>query len=286
MGRLASSFGLFIGLGLIAYGLAMTGELFVPGMRPEAQLGRMALTAIAVLVLLLGSLRLLRREGLAPDVLGLWLLPGRAKWFMGGVVSAGFFMGLLAALLVLQVPFHWERGTLSSTNALLAAHRYFWNGMGEELLFRGFALVLLARYFGPRRAAFALVLPFGLFHLPGLGFSLAGLKMMVTTGAMSLLFSASFLLTRTLWTAISLHMMLNVLLHTITGLDGGSLPTLWKPVFEGPWPTGYDAPFWTLTGGATLMALVLVSQIKGTVLGAWSPHGPKAVPNATFQSNF
>ena len=65
-------------------------------------------------------------------------------------------MGLLSAVLAMQVSFHWESGALPLSRAALEAHIYFWSGLGEELIFRGYALVVLSFYLGPRAAVWAL----------------------------------------------------------------------------------------------------------------------------------
>jgi hypothetical protein len=84
--------------------------------------------------------------------------------------------------------------------------------------------------------------------------------MIATTSAMSLVFSYSFLFTGTLWTAVGMHVAINVLLHTLTGLDGAAKTTVWKPIF-GLWPTGYDAGFWTAITITSLVAFFLSRKI-------------------------
>jgi membrane protease YdiL (CAAX protease family) len=93
-----------------------------------------------------------------------------------------------------------------------------------------------------------------------MGLGMAAAKMIATTSAMSIVFSYSFLRTGTLWTAVGLHVALNVSLHTLTGLDGEGKTTLWKPIF-GLWPTGYDAGFWTFITITSLVAFFLSRKI-------------------------
>ena len=166
------------------------------------------------------------------------------------------FIALMSAALALQVPIHWSRGLLPLRDAAFAAHTYFWTGFGEELIFRGYALVALSRYMGRPKALWTLALAFVLFHLPGMGMGMTAAKMVATTAAMSFVFSYSFLLTGTLWTAIALHAAVNILLHTVTGLDGAGNPVVWQPVF-GLWPSGYDAGFWTLMIITCTIAVIL-----------------------------
>ena len=80
--------------------------------------------------------------------------------------------------------------------------------------------------------------------------------MIATTGIMAIVFSYSFLLTRTIWTAVSLHAGINILVHVLTGLDGAGEATLWKPRF-GYWPSSYDARFWTTITVTGIVACVL-----------------------------
>ena len=156
------------------------------------------LAAFGVALLLHGSRRLLERDGFPADALGLQLTPVNAKGFALGIAGGVLLIVLMTVTLAAQVPIHWERGSLSLTDAALVAHTYFWTGFGEELIFRGYALVTLAHFLGPRKAVWALALPFGLFHLPGMGIGLAAVKMIATTSAMSMIFSYSFIITRTL----------------------------------------------------------------------------------------
>jgi membrane protease YdiL (CAAX protease family) len=254
------SFSLFVCLCAVAYGFALAGVMFFPNQLPGALMARAMLAACGVALLLFGSKMLLRRDGFPADALGLQLTRPHAKGFVLGVAGGLLFIALMAATLAVQVPVHWERGSLSLSHAAFAAHTYFWTGFGEELIFRGYALVALSCYLGPRKAVWALALPFGLFHLPGMGMGMAAAKMIATTSAMSIVFSYSFLFTGTLWTAVGLHVVMNVSLHTLTGLDGADKPTLWKPIF-GLWPTGYDAGFWTLITITSLVAFFLSRKI-------------------------
>src|SRR5438067_7103952 len=215
-----SSVWLFVCLCAVAYGFAFAGVMFFPNERSGALMGRAMLAACGVALLLIGSKVLLRRDGFPADTLGLRPTLAHAKGFLFGVAGGLLFVGLMAAILAVQVPFHWMRGLLPLSHAAFAAHTYFWTSFGEELIFRGYALVALSRYMGPRKAVCVLALPFGLFHLPGMGIGISAAKMMATTSAMSLVFSYSFLLTRTLWTAVGLHTAMNVSLHTLTDLDG------------------------------------------------------------------
>ncbi len=75
------------------------------------------------------------------------------------------------------------------------------------------------KLFGKTGAVFLVSLLFGLFHLPGLGLTMQGLSMVITTFTMSLLFIAVIDYTESIWTAVVLHITINILLHTL-GFDG------------------------------------------------------------------
>ena len=258
------SFWQFAGLCMVALGLRVAGAIFFPTELPWTQIARATLDAGAVTLLLIGSSRLLRREGFPADALGLQLNWRHMKGFLLGVGGSIAIIGLLAAVFVVQVPIHWDRGILPLSHAALAAHTHFWTSFEEELIFRGYALLVLARYTGPRKAVWAMSLLFGLFHLPGMGFGMAAAKMIATTGVMSIVFSYSFLLTGTLWTTVGLHAAINISLHTLTGLDGAGKPSLWTPTFA-PWPTSYDAGFWTTVTITGIVAFILSSKNGCTV---------------------
>lgn len=85
-------------------------------------------------------------------------------------------------------------------------------------------------------------IPFGLFHLPGLAIGIGALKMVATSAAFSFVFAFSLVVFRSLWAATTVHVVSNLFLHAITGLDGGNRALL-TPVFDENWPTGYDPGF-------------------------------------------
>jgi membrane protease YdiL (CAAX protease family) len=158
----------------------------------------------------------------------------------------------MPVLLYAFVPFHFAHGSLHIADALKESFSYFLGNSLEELMFRGFLLVVLSRFAGWRIAVLALAIPFGLFHLQGSGISTVGLKMVATTATYSLVFSLSYVLTGSMWTAISVHVTSNILLHTLLGLDGMNQAML-VPVFSGPGLRNHDLGFW----GAMISALAM-----------------------------
>jgi membrane protease YdiL (CAAX protease family) len=163
---------------------------------------------------------------------------------------------ILGVILYMYIPFHFIRGPLNALAVVKEAHSFFWGNFAEELLFRGYPLIILSQLLGWRAAVWIMALPFGLFHLPGLGFSIEGLKMVITTATYSFVFSYAFILTGTLWTAIGTHVVSNILLHSISGLDGLAR-AVFTPIFKTGWPVNYDPGLLSFETSAIFIALLL-----------------------------
>lgn len=194
------------------------GQGLFPGDRAGAFLGRQLCSAAAFALLMAGSHWLLARDDLAHGPLG--LRPGRnaARAFLLGLLFAVAHILLLFTVLYALTPFELGRGPATGTSVALASVGYLAGNAGEELLFRGYLLVVLARWLGTTPAIWLLALPFGLFHFQGLD-ALALAKMMLTTGAMHFVYTYVFLATRSLWAAIAMHALGNTLLHELLGVD-------------------------------------------------------------------
>jgi len=139
-------------------------------------------------------------------------------------------------------PFRITNGNLHGWMLLRESYWYLLNNTLEELMFRGFLLLILIRIVDWQLAALIMALPFGLFHLPYIGFTMAGLKMVLTTMTLSFMFSYTFILTGSLFTAIAVHVSMNIVNHALLGLDGAGNAT-YIPVFSHQWPTTYDPGF-------------------------------------------
>lgn len=180
----------------------------------------------------------LRRDDFDPIVLGLG--PRRIGWFVVGAIAITPVIFLMAGALWLAVPFHWERGSLNASPFLWQFAEYTAGNFGEELIFRGYLLLVLVRYLGLPRALGLTAMLFGLFHLPGLT-GIVALKMVATTALGSVLFAAAYLLSGSLWTAVGAHAWGNALLHQALGLSGQ--PALLKVSWRAEWPKHYDPAF-------------------------------------------
>jgi membrane protease YdiL (CAAX protease family) len=245
---------LFAGGAVVLRLLSMVGWVFFPGNGTIPQLGRILIPLCFSIALVVLNQRLLARDGFLPNALGLKPTPGRAAAFITGAILMALIFAAMAGCLRLLVPFHYERGLLGPVAFGLRAVEYLCGNAGEELIFRGYLLLLLRRHCGLVAALAITGLLFGLFHLPGLS-GMAALKMICTTFLGGILFAYGFLLTGTLWSAIGLHVAGNIVLHHVLGLSGQ--PSLLTPVFDQPWPTAYDPSF--LVWLAILIPVVTVT---------------------------
>jgi membrane protease YdiL (CAAX protease family) len=246
----------FLLLAFACIGSSIAGQMFVPGMNTVPRIVRAMLAVSGLFAIAFGSERLLARQfhgeitlGLKPSARSLTgLLFGAAG---GLVLVAGFAGGLW-----LFSPFHFERGPATVRQIFPDVQNYFLSNIGEELVFRGYLLIVLARRFGLNIALLVIACLFGLFHLPGLS-GLAAVKMIFTTAACSYLFAGAFLASGTIWAAIALHFVANVALHKITGLDNGV--ALLQPVMQSPDQHSYDPAFWICVILPLMMAYPLIA---------------------------
>lgn len=232
---------LFFVLCIVAWLMNIFTQIAFPTQSLAQHFARTASLVIGVLVVIIGSAKLLKKNNIPPEVLGLQLSVKSFFSFIFGGVIGMTIVALVGVILYIFVPFHFVTGSLKGVEIIKIAHSYFWGNFLEELIFRGFPLVVFSQLFGWRKAVWILALPFGLFHLPGLGFGIEALKMITTTAAYSFLFSYIFILTKTLWAAIGLHVISNIVLH-ISGLDGLERG-IFNPVFDTKWPVNYDPGF-------------------------------------------
>src|SRR5688500_10542719 len=266
----ASSWLLFAFLAIVSIAAVNgVGSVFT-GDRIGATLGRAAGYLAVAALLVAGSIRLLKRDNLPADRLGLAPTGGHARAFLLGCVGACLLMAVLIAALAVASPFDWQPGSRSVRDVGLAGLSYLCGNFVEELLFRGYALIALARIVGTTRALWILALPFGLFHAPGLDPMALG-KMILTTGAMHFVFAYAYLGTRSLWAATSLHALANVLLHAVSGLGQGT--SAFDVILHRPLPTSFDLPFAVYLFSAAGIAL-LMSRLPAVRRGAvWLEDG-------------
>lgn len=252
---------LFIVYSFIAWLLNIFSQVIFSSQNAFPFLVRTTILAITDILLVVISIRMLRLNHLAENSLGLASFHKAILNFLFGLCIAFVVIICLGTVLYFFVPFHFVKGALNVTGLLKESSAYFWGNMLEELIFRGFLLVLLIQITGWRKAVWIMAIPFGLFHLPGMGLTLEGLKMVATTAAFSFVFSYAFLLTGSLWTAIGVHVAGNILLHAITGLDGNN-KAVYQPVFNGKFPQKYDAGFVASLVTSICVSFILYLLIK------------------------
>lgn len=255
--------------------LSMTGWAFFPGDgRVGPQLARVLIPLCFAAALVVLNQRLLRRDGFPADMLGLRPTFRRAGWFvMGGLVIIPV-IGILVGALWLFVPFHYERGTLSFPALIWQSAEYFGGNSGEELIFRGYLLLILVRHLGLPRALIITGFLFGLFHLPGLS-GLTALKMVCTTFLGACVYAYGYVLTGTLWTAIGMHVVANIVLHHVFGASGK--PSLFTPVLHEAWPASYDPAFWVWVG--VFVPVVALASVTARRHGTSTDFETAAVEN-------
>lgn len=210
---------IFLVVAFTAWELNVFGELAFPSLHWLPYFTRTTITLLADFLLIFISLRLLEKNQIPANALGLApkiMFPNVLFGFAIGVGSLALIEGLLYTV----TPYTFQHGPLHGTAVLQEAYSYCVGNALEELMFRGFLLVIVSRFTGWKIAALVMALPFGLFHLQGLGNSMEGWRMVASTAIYSLVFSLSYILTASMWTAISAHVTSNTLLHVILGLDG------------------------------------------------------------------
>jgi len=230
--------------------LAVVAWGVFPGVGIFPRVARVLVPLCVAIGLVVLNERLLARDGFPRDVLGLALR--RIGWFFAGGLVVVPIILTMAGALWLVLPFHWERGAMTWSQLGWQTAEYCAGNFAEELTFRGYLLIVLARHLGLMRALTIVALLFGAFHLPGLS-GWAALKMICTTATWSFIFAAGYFLTGSIWMAVGLHVVGNVFLHHVVGMSGSA--AIARPVFEGPWPTSYDPAFWvTMAVGVPVAA--------------------------------
>lgn len=143
------------------------------------------------------------------------------KQYLGGSILGFTLIAAIWTIIYLIYPFEITRSANSKANLTTDIVSFSLGNTIEELLFRGFFLMTCVRLFGKIGGILSVSLLFGLFHLTGFGLTREGLSMVMTTFSMSLLFIAVIYHTKSIWTAVTLHITGNLLLHTL-GFDGSA----------------------------------------------------------------
>jgi membrane protease YdiL (CAAX protease family) len=212
---------------------------------------------IPVLVLAMGTAwltaRFLRADALSPAILGL-TAPHRpffrlAIGFLAGSVLTGLWLVVVTVTTGATLHLNPKFATLSFLSACVFA---FFNNVGEELVYRGYAFVRLADHWGEVIAVLITSSVFALLHLQaGLPW-LSVLAGVFTTG---LVFGATFARWRSLPLALGVHVATNIV-QEATGLRP-SAASIIVPAF----PTSAVAAGTTILAGIAALNLVLAAGI-------------------------
>lgn len=144
---------------------------------------------------------------------------GFKKYYLAGIILGCLLIATIWSIIYLVYPFEIIKNSHSKINLATDIISYSLSNTLEELLFRGFVLMAFVKILGEISGILLVSLLFGLFHLQGTGLTVEGLNMVMTTFTMSLLFISAIYYTKSIWTAATLHVTGNLLLHSL-GFDG------------------------------------------------------------------
>jgi hypothetical protein len=251
-------------LWLIAAFVAIgTGPMFVPAANSTVCVEALLWKIVGASLFLGASAYFLRRNGIGFEVLGLRPTIRNVAWLLAGSFGGLLLVELCFAFIRAMVPIHFEKGTMMPNQFGISVLVYAFGAVLEEVAFRGYPLLRLRERYGTLKAVLAVALAFGALHLPGM-YGADALKMVVTTGLSSIVFSIAYLASRTLWAAIGVHMGMNVMLHSVFGGGGVSEPSLFVTEFG-----QQSLPF---DGGFCALIVTLLLTIAGIML-VWTRMG-------------
>jgi len=210
-------FTLFLSFGILIWTINIIGQSTFPGNNMFPFLMRSTILLFALILSYYLNYKFCRKNLLNSDILK--FKSGLIKYYLGGIVFGCILIATIWAIIYMIYPFEILKNPYSKINPATDIISYSLGNTLEELLFRGFILVSLVKFFGKMGGVFFVSLLFGLFHLQGSGLTSEGLGMVMTTFTMSLLFISVIYYTKSIWTAATLHITGNLLLHTL-GLDG------------------------------------------------------------------
>ena len=208
---------LFLFLGVLIWTINIIGQSSFPGNTLFPFLIRSTILLFSLTLSYYLNYKFCRKNLLIFDTLQFKF--GLVKYYLGGIVLGCLLISTIWAIIYLIYPFEIIKNHYSKINLVTDIISYSLNNTLEELLFRGFILIASVKFFGKIGGVLFLSLLFGLFHLQGTGLTIDGLSMVMTTFTMSLLFISVIYYTKSIWTAATLHITGNFLLHSL-GFDG------------------------------------------------------------------
>jgi len=201
----------------IIWVINIIGQISFPGNNPFPFFIRVIIFVGSLALTYYVNYKLSRKNALNSDMLKFrWR---SIKQYLRGSLLACLLIATIWIIIYLVYPFKIMKNAYSKVNLATDITWYSLRNTLEELLFRGFLLMASIKLFGKIGGIAIVSLLFGLFHLQGTGLTKEGLSLVVTTFTMSLLFIAVIYYTKSIWTAITLHITGNLLLHTL-GFDG------------------------------------------------------------------
>ena len=208
---------LFIFFGILIWIINITGQSSFPGNNMFPFIMRSLILLFGLILSYFLNYRFSRKNKLTFKTLN--FKSENIKYCLGGIVLGCLLIATIWAIIYLIYPFEIIKNSNSKINPVADIISYSLGNTLEELLFRGFILVASVKLVGKVGGVLFVSLSFGLFHLQGTGLNVEGLNMVLTTFTMSLLFISVIYYTGSIWTAVTLHITGNLLLHTV-GFDG------------------------------------------------------------------
>lgn len=235
-------------------------------------LGQRSATAglIPVLAIAAGTwwltLRFLRADGMSLSELGLSGNDHRLARLAMGFVAGSVLTLVWIAIVTMTTGASWHSNPTFRASTLIGACAFaFFNNVGEELAYRGYAFVRLADRFGPYVAALATTALFALLHLQA---GIPWLSVLAGVFSSGLIFAAIFARWRSVPLALGFHVATNVV-QDASGLRT-SAASLFALTFP---PSAANAGALTL-GGIALVNLILAA---GILFSSRTPEGSNRV---------
>ena len=208
---------LFLSICVAIWTLNIIGQGTFPGSNLFSFLIRSIISLFAVTISYYLNYKFSRKNLLIFDILKFKYR--LIKYYLGGIVLGCFLIATIWSIIYLIYPFEIIKNPYSKINLATDIISYSIGNTLEELFFRGFILLASVKFLGEIGGVLFVSLLFGLFHLQGTGLTANGLSMVMTTFTMSLLFISVIYYTMSIWTAVTLHITGNFLLHSL-GFDG------------------------------------------------------------------
>jgi membrane protease YdiL (CAAX protease family) len=195
------------------------------------------------------TLRFLRADGMSRADLGLSAGDDRFAHLGIGLLAGSALTFMWIAIVTLVTGATWHPNPAFRAVTLIGACAFnFFNNVGEELVYRGYAFVRLADRFGPYVTVAATSALFALLHLQA---GLPWLSVVAGVFSSGLVFGAVFARWRSLPLALGFHVATNVV-QDVSGLRT-SAASLFAPAYP---PTAVGAGTRTLAGIAVVNLIV------------------------------